>query len=439
MMPITYIFGSLHINLNEPFYTADVSQMKNNTFLKQDGIKDLGSYTLTNDDLKELRNMLPNFQLKTLRKWMKVKRSRKTYGEELIFYPLTKYESFGQPQYSIANFEASTQNAKKYKEWLNTDNKIFIKPYIRNIPSSLTAGEKLFDKDVIEIKNLVKDIGDVEKLIQNEQLNFILYDNSNVIKETFFTELNKNFSSYGLISINYNYDNKTLINWKNKLEFTIQKNIRKEFLSFQLEEAIEPKKVGTEDLKMTNITILKLDDQFKKQIITSFLIQGLQKFEKYKTLNPLTIQVIDANIRKGIALYARSNYRYKFRFIANSLLFSSAIKGNTKTIFLVANELVDAKYILINSKFFQAIAAIYTSEIENWSQIKKQSHWVNVKLTDAIIPIAAKHFAFGFETQDFNNLLNFEYSLISNKGELIEFEDGETKIPALNFATQIIQ
>ena len=93
-----------------------------------------------------------------------------------------------------------------------------------------------------------------------------------------------------MISINYNYDNKTLINWKNKLEFTIQKNIRKEFLSFQLEEAIEPKKVGTEDLKMTNITILKLDDQFKKQIITSFLIQGLQKFEKYKTLNPLTFK-----------------------------------------------------------------------------------------------------------------------------------------------------
>ena len=242
-----------------------------------------------------------------------------------------------------------------------------------------------------------------------------------------------------MISINYNYDNKTLINWKNKLEFTIQKNIRKEFLSFQLEEAIEPKKVGTEDLKMTNITILKLDDQFKKQIITSFLIQGLQKFEKYKTLNPLTIQVIDANIRKGIALYARSNYRYKFRFIANSLLFSSAIKGDTKTIFLVSNELVDAKYILINGKFFQAIAAIYKSEIENWLQIKKQSHWVNVKLTDAIIPIAAKDFAFGFETQDFNNLLNFEYSIISDKGELIKFEDGETKIPALNFATQIIQ
>ena len=75
MMPITYIFGSPHINLNEPFYIADESQMKNNTFLKQGGIKDLGSYTLTNDDLKELRNMLPNFQLKTLRKWMKVKRS----------------------------------------------------------------------------------------------------------------------------------------------------------------------------------------------------------------------------------------------------------------------------------------------------------------------------------------------------------------------------
>ena len=87
--------------------------------------------------------------------------------------------------------------------------------------STLAAKENLFDKDVLEIKNLVKKIGTIEEKIQSEQKNLISYDNSNVIKETFFTELNKKFSSYGMISINYNDNKKTLVNWQNKLEFSI--------------------------------------------------------------------------------------------------------------------------------------------------------------------------------------------------------------------------
>ena len=68
-----------------------------------------------------------------------------------------------------------------------------------------------------------------------------------------------------MISINYNYDNKSLINWQNKLEFTFKNDINEEFLSFQLEDAIEPKTVATEDSEMTNITILKLDELIKKK------------------------------------------------------------------------------------------------------------------------------------------------------------------------------
>ena len=49
-----------------------------------------------------------------------------------------------------------------------------------------------------------------------------------------------------------------------------------------------------------------------------------------------------------------------------------------------------------------------------------------------------KYFAFRFETTDLHNLLNFEYSLIDNQGKLIEFKQGEDKIPALNFTIQII-
>ena len=262
----------------------------------------------------------------------------------------------------------------------------------------------------MEIKDLVTKIGDIEERVTNEQKNFILYDNSDVIQETFFTEIKKNISSYGMISTNYNHNSKKLINWQNKPEFSFKNDINKQFLTFQLEDAIKPKPVTTEDSKMTNITILKLDELTKKKIVKNFFIQGLQKFDKFKTLNPLSIQVIDTNIRDDISLYARSNYRYAFRFIANSLLFSSAITEDTNCIFIVADDLIDAKDIFINDNLFQAIGTIYTSEIENWAEIKKGLHWVNVKLTDIAIPVVAKHFAFGFEMHDFNNLLNFEYS-----------------------------
>ena len=130
--------------------------------------------------------------------------------------------------------------------------------------------------------------------------------------------------------------------------------------------------------------------------------------------------------------------KYKYRFIANSFLFTSSIKEDTKVIFIAINGLNDAKDILINGKIFQGIGVICISEIENWNKIKKESHWTNVILTDSVFPIAAKHFAFGFETTDLHNLLNFEYSLINDQGKLLEFKQGEDKIPALNFTIQVI-
>ena len=37
-----------------------------------------------------------------------------------------------------------------------------------------------------------------------------------------------------------------------------------------------------------------------------------------------------------------------------------------------------------------------------------------------------------------HNLLNFEYSLLNNKGELLKFADGEDKIPSLNFLYKVL-
>ena len=171
------------------------------------------------------------------------------------------------------------------------------------------------------------------------------------------------------------------------------------------------------------------------QIKDEFLIAGLQNFEQYSKINSISVWIIDLNLENKLLFYSK---KYKYRFIANSLLFSSAIKEDTNAIFITTNGLNDAKDILINGKVFQGIGVIYISEIENWDKIKNKSHWTNVILTDSAFPIAAKHFAFAFETADLHNLLNFEYSLINDKGKILEFNQGEDKIPALNFTIQVI-
>ena len=76
----------------------------------------MGSYTLNASDQKELRRMLPNFQLKIFHKWMKVKVSAQNYQNELIFYPYNYYGSFGQVRYPVMRFESVFPATKKYKK-----------------------------------------------------------------------------------------------------------------------------------------------------------------------------------------------------------------------------------------------------------------------------------------------------------------------------------
>ena len=171
------------------------------------------------------------------------------------------------------------------------------------------------------------------------------------------------------------------------------------------------------------------------QIKDEFLIEGLQKFEQYSKINHISVQIIDSDLQTKLRFYSK---KYKYRFIANSLLFSSAIKEDTNAIFITTNGLNDAKDILVNGKVFQGIGVIYISEIENWNKIKNKSYWTNVILTHTAFPIVAKHFAFAFETRYLHNLLNFEYSLLNDKGELLKFANSEDKIPALNFSIQIV-
>ena len=69
---------------------------------------------------------------------MKVKVSAQNYQNELIFYLYNYYGSFGQVGYPVIGFQAVSQATQKYKEWLGTDNRIFMKPYIKKYQSHLS-------------------------------------------------------------------------------------------------------------------------------------------------------------------------------------------------------------------------------------------------------------------------------------------------------------
>ena len=173
----------------------------------------------------------------------------------------------------------------------------------------------------------------------------------------------------------------------------------------------------------------------KQKIIDQVLIEGFQNFAQYDKINPVDIRITDPEIRSKLSFYST---KYKYRFIINSLLFSSAVQGDINAIFITTNGLNDAKQILVKRKLYQGIGVIFISEIENWDKIKNISHWTNIVLTDSAFPTVAKYFAFAFETTDLNSLLNFEFSLITDKGELLKFADGEDKIPAITFTIQIV-
>ena len=64
-MSIIFDRNDIWVAPNEILYTTvDPAHMRGRTFLTQNGMKYIGEQTLNVKDQKELRSMLPNFQLK---------------------------------------------------------------------------------------------------------------------------------------------------------------------------------------------------------------------------------------------------------------------------------------------------------------------------------------------------------------------------------------
>ena len=176
---------------NEIIYTAPRSLRGKNSFLNK--MKFLGGYNLTDDDVKQLNSLYPGFSLKQLNWWAKGSDYVDSWGRnDLIPYPYTGYQVPEMPFFEQAYFEHPT---KKYRKWLNTDNKIFEKSYINKIPKLLKYGEELFDANVLVIQKLGKDIGDLTPIVHKEWKKNFLYDDTSIITHIFFTEVNKKIQS----------------------------------------------------------------------------------------------------------------------------------------------------------------------------------------------------------------------------------------------------
>ena len=180
--------------------------------------KYLGRFVLTEADTKQLQAMYPGFCFTFLEKFVRPPQIRDIdfFGrEDLHLIPHTEYNKIPLTEYPLMNF--FIQN-NRYSKWFKNDYNVFYSPSVVDIPEPVTKCEELFDYNVLPIKNLVKDIDDLNNLTIKETKNFFLCDDSNLISNTFSTELNKRIQAYGDILLLYNNSDERLITSKNRLK-----------------------------------------------------------------------------------------------------------------------------------------------------------------------------------------------------------------------------
>ena len=136
-----------------------------------------------------------------------------------------------------------------------------------------------------------------------------MYDDSNIINHTVFTELNKRVQSYGLISLEFDKKNKELITPKNFLNFNIAYNTKRQRITLQLQNIQNPNKIKTTDSKIHNFSILTTKKQDRiglkrkmPQVVDEFRIEGLQSFSQYTKINPISIQITESEIQNKLFL-----------------------------------------------------------------------------------------------------------------------------------------
>ena len=123
---------------------------------------------LSDNDKKELNTLYPGFVFNELVAFTRRRQLAAVdeFGKgDVILMPRTEYNKIPYVEMNIFNFFISSN---EYKYWLTMPYGIIFHPVLKDIPHPISACGKLFDKNVLPIKKLVKDIGDLNNLTIKE-------------------------------------------------------------------------------------------------------------------------------------------------------------------------------------------------------------------------------------------------------------------------------
>ena len=280
-----------------------------------------------------------------------------------------------------------------------------------NLKTDLFYGKQKFidapGLDKYKIDNLKiadNDFTNLRKTIKPTEFAFFLYDNLNIIKETFVSELNKKVSLLGgvwyYVKANSKDGKIELVTPRNKLKFNIKQNISLPELSLSIAPVIASQKLNLRERKIKNLLIISTFSKNRKRkmrdILDTIMIKALQKFENYMVLNPL-----DIDIRSNYMTKILDDFKYStYQVMLKNILFSANIVNDTQQIFITCyNNLDSAKKALINGKLYSILGIINLSEIKNWEEVKGKSIYVNAKFDDITSNTeTAIHFGFKFNS-----------------------------------------
>ena len=221
------------------------------------------------------------------------------------------------------------------------------------------------------------------------------------------------------------------------MKFQLLKDVYKNSLSFELGKVHEDKSFTMVGDSVFNLGLLRTK---KHKTITqkrpmALKIIGTIKMQDQNVnfTNPLTVSISSDKIIQELKKYKK----YRYRFVLESLLFSSNFENNTDVIFVSSKGLSNAKEALINSKLHSVLGVCYLSEVKGWGEIKGQSKRSQAIFVDSEQQQKAAQLAFAFITRSIFDLLNFTITLLDGSGNKLAFPDNETKTPTLGFKIQI--
>ena len=160
---------------------------------------------------------------------------------------------------------------------------------------------KLFSKGIFKLPQETLARTAIDNYIKKLAISFVnesyfLYDKSNIIEQTFITEINKLISVYGSTS----YFNKKAVNeivqkisFNNPLKFLLSRDTIKNTLDFQLTK-IDGNLPKLNDKKSYNFSLTEIETKRKAQMnepVETVIIRGQQEFDLHDVLNPVQIEI----------------------------------------------------------------------------------------------------------------------------------------------------